>query len=492
MQSQRLWSNCGPMGSVWPVTAVVLEFVIKLGFVAAILLRRRPKSASTLAWIVVILAVPLVGICAYLLVGEVKLGRRRSVRHLQITRRIDAAGRRRSAPPPGTKAEVPADYRHIATLAEAVGDNEPRGGNRLNLVSDTDLFIQSLVEDIDKAKDHCHLLFYIFLDDHSGRRAGEALMRAAKRGVACRVLVDAVGSKQFLESPLREQMEKAGVRVVEAMPVNFVRMLFARIDVRNHRKMAVIDGAVGYVGSHNVADAEFAIKPKYAPWVDAAVRVDGPAVRDLQRLFLADWYLDTDESLEEVLQIEPSVVEQGMTGQVMGTGPNAYNEAMRQLALATFHVAREELILTTPYFVPDEATVTALCAAARRGVETRLVVPGRNDSPIVAAASRSHYETLLEAGVTIHEFQDGLLHAKTMTIDRKLALITTSNLDRRSFELNFEVSMLVYDSDFASQMRFLQTAYVGRSRAVDGEAWARRGWPRRLVQNAAGTLGPLL
>jgi cardiolipin synthase len=176
----------------------------------------------------------------------------------------------------------------------------------------------------------------------------------------------------------------------------------------------------------------------------------------------------------------------------MATGPNSYNEALRQLNLTAFHTAREELILTTPYFVPDEATAMALRTAARRGVETTMIFPARNDSPFVAAASRSHYEPLLEAGVRIYEYEKGLLHAKTLTLDRSLALITTANLDRRSFELNFEVSMLVFDSDFASELRFLQTSYLSDARPVDLATWQRRPWPAKLWQNAAGTLGPLL
>ena len=269
-------------------------------------------------------------------------------------------------------------------------------------------------------------------------------------------------------------------------------MALARVDLRNHRKIAIVDGVIGYCGSHNIADAAFAIKPKYAPWVDAMVRMEGPAVQDLQLLFVEDWYLDTNESLEEVLAVSSPASLEGAAVQIMGTGPDCYNEALRQLSQACFHAAREELILTTPYFVPDEATASALETTARRGVDSTLVVPARNDSPVVAAASRSYYEKLLDAGVDIHEYVPGLLHAKTTTIDRRLAMVSTANLDRRSFELNFEVSMVVYDSDFASELRLLQKSYLDRSRPVEQLQWRRRGWPKKLVQNAAGLLSPLL
>jgi cardiolipin synthase len=254
----------------------------------------------------------------------------------------------------------------------------------------------------------------------------------------------------------------------------------------------VIDGFISYTGSQNIADADFAPKRKFAPWVDAMVRIEGPLTWDFQVLFVEDWYLDTNESLEHLLHVQPLPQTEGIIGQAIGTGPDSFNEALRQLSQAMFHTAREELILTTPYFVPDDSTLTALCATARRGVDTMLIVPQRNDSRLVHAASRSHYPALLESGVKIYEFNRGLLHAKTVTVDRNLALISTANLDRRSFELNFEISVLVYDDDFASHLRFLQRGYIAESTLFDLHQWKRCSWPRRLWYNAAGTLSPLL
>jgi cardiolipin synthase len=475
-----------------PITAYALQFTAQVVVAAIVLLRRRGSPAARLAWLVVIFAVPVLGLIAYLLVGGVNLGRRRARRYRRITERIGERAAEHLTPHEPLDDLVGRDHRQIAHLAETVGGNVPRGGNELGLFGHADLFIQALVEDIEHARVHCHLEFYIYLDDHSGRRVADALLAAAGRGVACRLLVDGVGSRAFLRSDLRRRLAAGGVRVVEALPASLVRIPFARVDLRNHRKLVVIDGAIGYCGSQNIADAEFAIKPRFAPWVDVTVRLLGPAARDLQVLFVQDWYLDTDEPLENLLAIRPVPVRDGAAVQIMGTGPAAYNEALRQVSQVSFHAAREELILTTPYFVPDEATLSALCTTARRGVETTLVVPARNDSPLVAAASRSYYERLLSAGVRIHEYRQGLLHAKTLTLDRRLALVTTANLDRRSFELNFEVSLVVYDSDFASQVRLLQKAYIDGARSVGELAWSRRRWPRRLWHNAVGMLGPLL
>jgi cardiolipin synthase len=480
------------MSVLIPAAALLVEFAARLTLIAVIIVRSRGTPAVRLAWVVLLLAVPGVGVVAYLLVGEARLGRRRAKRYRGSARHLELRHVEYASGGSPIKADIPTEYRQIAYLAESVGGNIPQGGHALRLYGDTDLFIQALVEDINAAQAHCHLLFYIFLTDHSSVRVADALIDAARRSVACRLLVDGVGSKRFLRSDLRRRLEAGGVQVVAALPANLARALLARIDLRNHRKIAVIDGVIGYSGSHNIADAEFAIKPEYAPWVDTMLRIEGPAVRDLQVLFVQDWYLDTNDPHRDLLGIRPHHTPDGDTIQVMGTGPASHNEALVQMIQVTFHSAAEELILTTPYFVPDEATLSALTTAALRGVEVSLVVPARNDSPLVAAASRGYYQKLLDAGVTIHEYRHGLLHAKTITIDRRLAVITTANLDRRSFDLNFEVSTIVYDTDFASQVRLMQKTYIDGSTIVDPTAWAKRGWPRKLLENGLGMVSPLL
>lgn len=475
----------------WLSALVVLaDFAFRVGLIVFILLRRRKRPTSTLAWVVVILVVPILGSLLYLLLGEVRLGRRRLAHHHEIAKRI----RRSAAPvrPRGTNPTVTEIHRSTAGAAESAGGMPPKGGNRLELLHDSARVIEALVRDIDAATDHCHLLYYIYLDDGSGQQVAEALLRARQRGVACRVLVDDVGSRAFLKSPLAERLRRAGVRVVGALPANLFRVALSRLDLRNHRKLAVFDGRIGYTGSQNIADRAFAPKPRFAPWVDATIRIVGPAVRDLQELFIADWYLDTGEGLERLLQDSPPYESDGVTVQVIPSGPDIDPAGMQQMTLATMFLAKEELILTTPYFVPGEAELAALCSIARSGVATLLVVPLRNDSPLVGAASRSHYPTLLEAGVQIYEYRPGLLHAKTMTIDRSLGMVTTANFDRRSFELNFEVTTLIYDSDFASQLRFLQRSYVAESQVVDETVWRVQPWPKRLGQNVAGLFSPLL
>lgn len=475
----------------WPALLLGLDLGLR-GLLVLRVIQRGPRHhADALAWILVLCLLPFViGVVGWFLFGEARLGHRRRSRYAELAERI---GNQmcRVRQPMEHRAEMEG-YDFAISLAEAVGGTPPRSGNALELMGCTDEVIDRLIDDLDASKEHAHLLFYIFLTDATGRRVAAALQRAAMRGVACRLLVDGVGSANFLESKLAEELVESGVQVVSALPVNLVRAAFARVDLRNHRKLVVLDGQVGYTGSQNIAEASFAPKKEFAPWVDCMVRIEGPVVRDLQELFLTDWFMDSGEPLEDLLSHPCPYVEGGVPVQILPTGPLNDLEALTQLSLGALHNAREEIILTTPYFVPGEAEISSICTAARRGVRVVIVLPERNDSRLVAAVSRSYFKDLLDAGVELHAFQKGLLHAKTMTVDRRLAFVSTANFDRRSFELNFEVSTLVYDSDFASQLRFLQTSYLEDSRPIEAEEVARRGYIGRFVDNAAGILSPLL
>ena len=466
-------------------------FALNAVFVVFVLLRPRVRQPSSLAWILVIVAMPVAGIVLYLAVGEVRTGSRRKRRHRTIQRNIRAVQRNARGGNSG-KAVVPWGTETIARLARLGDETQPRQGNRLELLATSDGFLTSLVQDIDGAGRHVHLLFYIYLDDAVGEAVANALVRARRRGVDCRLLVDNVGSGDFLKSELCRRLREAGVQVVAALPTRVTQIVSIRFDMRNHRKIAIVDGRVGYTGSHNVASQAFHPKPRFAPWVDATLRIEGPAVSDLQALFIEDWYMDTTENLDHLIAFSPEEHSDGRIVQIVGTGVNFQNQALVRVIQSAVHMARDELILTTPYFVPDEGTLASLTTAAIRGVRTVIVVPERNDSPLVALASRSFYETLMDAGVEVHEFTSGLLHAKTITVDRDFSMVSTANLDRRSAEINFEVSTLIYDSAFTSRLRLLQMRYLEDCRRVDAVRWTARRWPRRLAENVAGLVSALL
>ena len=371
---------------------------------------------------------------------------------------------------PALQAQIPDRYAHLFRVGHSVNGFEPVGGNRARLLPDSNATIESMVADIDAAKDHVHLIFYIWLPDNNGLKVVEALKRAAARKVTCRAMADGLGSRILIASEHWKAMRDAGVHVATALPIGnlLLRPLRGRIDLRNHRKIVVIDNRITYCGSQNCADPEFRIKAKYAPWVDAMMRFEGPIARQNQHLFASDWMAQVDEDIRELLRQPLPPGEPGFTAQVIGTGPTVRYSAMPEVFETLMYAARRELFITTPYYVPDEAMQAALCASARRGVETTIIFPARNDSWIVQAASRSYYADLLAAGVRIFEYEGGLLHTKSLTLDGEITLIGSANMDRRSFDLNYENNILFYDSALTAEMRRRQDDLPGPIPPGDG------------------------
>jgi len=327
---------------------------------------------------------------------------------------------------------------------------------------------------------------------------GQALIRAAKRGVECKLLVDDVGSRPFLRSEMVDRLRDGGVGVREALPAGLFRLALNRLDLRNHRKLAVIDGTVAYMGSQNLTDNTYHYRKarKLGPWIDASVRVEGPAVQALAMTFLTDWAAEVDEEVAVEDKYLPKEAEEAggeAIAQVVPTGPSPVSRAaMREAFLTAIYAATKELIISTPYFAPDEATDAALQAAARRGVAVTLIVPRKSDFWVVDHAGRAHFETMLDAGVRVYQYRHGLLHAKTMTVDGSTAMIGSANLDMRSFWLNYELALFAYDASFSKELRHLQMEYLEKSHKVDAKAWASRGGWAKMEEGLARLFGPLL
>ncbi|CAH0134726.1 cardiolipin synthase [Roseomonas sp. CECT 9278] len=465
---------------------VALHLLAQAAVIIRVLLRPHRNPASRLSWVVVVLAVPVAGMIGYLLLGETNIGRRRALRMQRVRAELPD--------PPAAPVAIAPRHAPLFRVGQSIGGYAPTGGNRATLAADSNAAIDALVADIDAATDHVHLLFYIWLPDGNGTRVAQALMRAAGRGVACRALVDDIGSKLLIRSALWTAMGAAGVRLARALPVGnpLLRALHGRVDLRNHRKIAVIDDAITWCGSQNCADPEFRIKPRYAPWVDVLLRFEGPVARQNQHLFASDWMAWSTENLAALLARPMPPPGEGFAAQVVASGPTTRHSGMPELFQSLIYAAERELVITTPYYVPDDPLQAALCAAANRGVATTLVLPARNDNWAVGAASRSCYAELLEAGVAIHEFEGGLLHAKTLTLDGEVALVGSANMDRRSFDLNYENTILLADAAATAAIRARQYDFLARSRRVSAAEVAAWPWTRRLWNNAVAVLGPVL
>ena len=453
----------------------------------------RHTTGATLAWLMVLIAVPFAGAVLYLLLAERRIGRRRrakAARLLSLYQGWQRGMAERSSTP---EDAVPMGLRPIRRQLVSAAGMPAMGGNALELVDDAETALRGLIADVDAATQTVHICTYIW---HPGGTADDvvaAVERAARRGVACRIIADAVGSKLFLRGPAPARLRAAGAEVVPALPVNVFRALFRRVDLRNHRKLAILDGEIAWTGSQNIVDPRyFKLDAGVGQWIDMSVRIRGPAVEALAGVFLADWELESTADARAEIGIEPAPIVGETVMQVLPSGPGYAPEALHQVLLTTIYSARERLILTTPYFVPDEAMLTALCSAAQRGVDVRIILPERVDSLLVRHASRAHYQDLLDAGVELLLFPDGLLHSKTITVDGELSLVGSVNLDVRSFWLNFELTVLVYDPAFTATVEDVQLAYGARSSRVDPDVWKRRPLRQRLVENTMQLLTPLL
>jgi cardiolipin synthase len=420
--------------------------------------------------------------------------RRRAARTRQVSAQLPQLEKTPGMDGATLSTAIPESYAHVFLVGRSVNGFQPVGGNQAQLLPDSNATIDSMVADIDAATDHVHLLFYIWLPDNNGLKIAAALMRAAARQVRCRAMADGLGSRMMIASVHWRAMQEAGVHIAVARPIRnpLWGVLQGRIDLRNHRKIVVIDNHLTYCGSQNCADPEFRIKAKFAPWVDAMMRFQGPVARQNQYLFISDWMDEVDEDLGGLLKQALPTGEPGFQAQVIGSGPTVRYSAMPEIFETLMFAACQELFITTPYYVPDEAMQSALCASALRGVATTIIFPARNDSWIVSAASRSYYADLLAAGVRIFEYQDGLLHTKSMTVDGAVTLIGSANMDRRSFELNYENNILFYDPTLTAAMRQRQQDYLAQSREVTAAMVSQWPMTRRLWNNSIAMLGPVL
>ena len=467
----------------------------QLAFIIRVLLKPYREPASRIAWVVVILVLPLLGIFGYILLGEANIGRRRVARRRKITSQLPEPDSLARQTQRSHLCLLPERFTHLFELGKTINGFLPLGGNHSRLLKDSNDAIDAMVADIDNARETVHVMFYIWLVDTNGKKIAEALRRAAQRGVTCRALADSLGSRGMIESNIWRAMRESGVRLARALPISPppFGLLQGRIDLRNHRKIVVIDNRVTYCGSQNCADPEFRIKPKFGPWVDLMVRFEGPIAIQNQYLFATDWMNEVDEDLSALLrQSIPAADDGRTTALVIGSGPTIRFSAMPETFESLMYTARQELIVTTPYFVPNESMLAALCACAHRGVETTIVFPARNDSAFVAAASRSYYQYLLDAGVRIYEYTGGLLHTKSLTLDGEIALIGSANMDLRSFELNYENNILLHDSALTAEIRNRQQEYIASANPIfqhEIDGWS---WQRRLANNVIALLGPVL
>ena len=472
----------------WWVVGFLLVLDIAIRITAIIIIPRNRRPTSAMAWLLAIFFIQFVGVFLFLLIGNPRLPRARRRKQDQINEYIKETSENLHF---GTlRPNAPEWFDALVQMNQNMGALPLSGDNGARLISDYQESLDAMADAIRRAETYVHVEFYILQSDAATDNFFRALEEVAARGVSVRVLLDHWANRwkpRYKKTIAR--LDAMGAEWHLMLPVQPLKGRMQRPDLRNHRKLLVVDGRVGFLGSQNVTDSTYNL-PKNIKrglhWVDLMVRVDGPVVASVNAVFLADWYSETGEVLSD---LDITKVETG-TGdldcQVVPSGPGFETENNLRLFLGLLYAAKRKIMIVSPYFVPDEALLIAVSAACDRGVAVELFVSEEGDQAVVYHAQRSYYEALLKAGVRIWMYrQPYILHTKSLTIDDETAVIGSSNMDMRSFGLNLEVSMLVRGAEFVAGMRAVEDRYRALSRELTLEEWMQQPLRSTVLDNLA-------
>ena len=482
-----------------------LQVVLLLAALAVVPRGRRPSSA--LAWILLVLALPLAGVLLFAVIGSPKLPRARRAKQRSMNVRISERVREAGAGELtrlGHDLPAPPWLASVASLNQALGAMPLLGDNDAHLLTGFDRQLDALVREVRRARRYVHVEFYILSADRTTAPFFAALADAVRRGVDVRVLLDHLGTRRYpgYRATL-DELDRIGAQWHLMLPVQPLRGRYQRPDLRNHRKLMVVDGEVALVGSMNIIDPGYA-KPanrrRGLVWRDLMARVEGPVVHEIDALFVTDWFSETDELLA-TSQEEPETVRSADDGpagrsaagqpgtllcQVLPSGPGFDVENNLALFNSLIYAAQRRLSITSPYFVPDESLLIAITTAARRGVDVELFVGEVGDQVVVFHAQHSYYRALLEAGVRIYLYPGpSILHAKHLSVDELVTVLGSSNMDIRSFDLDLEVSLMTCGRAFADEMRAVEDEYRAVSRELTLEEWTRQSFLHGVVDGLA-------
>ncbi|MFB5191866.1 cardiolipin synthase [Alicyclobacillus fastidiosus] len=472
-----------------------LIFAVDLLTATVIIFLERQNAAVTWAWLMVLLFIPILGFFMYLLLGP-HFGRIRMYR-VQRRNRLAIEGLREYQKKRLEEGEI------VYTDPDA---RNYQGLIYMNLVSSYGFFTQdneveifteghqkfeSLLRAIEAAEDHIHLEYYILRDDRLGQRLLNALVAKARSGVTVRLLYDAVGSA-WTKPSFFQPLLRAGGYVATFFPSKIPYMNF-RMNHRNHRKLAIIDGVYGYIGGFNIGDEYLGLDERFGEWRDTHLRVVGSCVLEMQAMFYLDWNFASKAKMpvsSRYFQIGDHHGDVGM--QIVSSGPNSDAEQIRNAYIKMIHAGKDRIYIQTPYFVPDESLLTALKTAALSGVDVRIMLPSKPDHRVVYWASRFYLGELLTVGVKCYLYEKGFLHAKTVAVDGKIASVGTANIDIRSFKLNFEVNAMIYNTTTASRLMNIFEEDLQHCKELTMEEYRARPRLSKIAESCARLLSPIL
>ena len=498
-------------------TAITVLVVVGAGalhvavVVSSMMGQRRPPT-PTQGGVLTVTLLPFVGALLYVLIGRTRTLRivRRTRRAAELLRAVYEARGAQSWQPRHDAPDFEKRTSDMLTLGEHLGSVRASRGNRVEMLVNGSVFYRSLYEALGEAERQIQVQFYIIQPDQTGVSLRDRLADAARRGLDVRVLYDSAGSSS-LDEAFWKPLTDAGGRVTPFNPVSVIASKLRhrdRIDFRNHRKLVVVDGRVGFTGGINIGREYLGLDPEIGHWRDTHLRIEGPAVLSLQEVFALDWRMASEEKAEYAKWfVTPSVSLDGALVQIVDSGPDSDWAPVEQIYFQAIMSAEARVWLTTPYFVPSPSIEAALVAAAMRGVDVQLLLPMKPDSLVIGLASRSYFEPLLRAGARIFLYEGfrrrrfgrgrgserkGFLHAKTMVVDSWMGTIGSANMDMRSFRLNFELNAFVYDRALCEEMARQFELDLAQASEFTHDSAARTPYPQKLAQQIARLMSPLL
>jgi cardiolipin synthase len=483
--TKNLWGD-------WIVGTVSVIFTLSIISICIVIFLENRHPSHTITWLVVLGGFPLLGFFFYLFFGR-NIKKRRLFAKKALTDEkafLEIEGNHSSYQ---EKINIMGDHQQLLfKLAHRLGHSPISFATKTKALTDGNETFEHIFHEIKNAKHHIHLEYYILRHDEVGQKLKNALIEKAQEGVEVRFLYDAVGSWKLSKSYSKE-LSKAGIDMIPFLPVR-IPFLNNKINFRNHRKIIVIDGSVGFVGGLNIGDEYLGKDSYFGYWRDTHLLIKGEAVRTLQMIFLQDWYYMTDEKLLSHKYLTFPLEKPEQTGgvQIIAGGPDNKWDVIKNLFFSMIVSAKESIWIASPYFVPDEDILSALKVAALSGIDVRLIVPHKPDKKIVYYASRSYFPELLDAGVKVYEYEKGFLHSKIIIVDYELASIGTANMDMRSFHLNFEVNAFLYRTGSTQTLVNEYLNDIEQSHEILKDEFAKRQFYKKILESTARLLSPML
>ncbi|MGJ0202734.1 cardiolipin synthase [Leucobacter sp. gxy201] len=473
----------------WTITVLVVDNLIRITALFVVPRNRRPTSG--MAWLMLIILVPVPGMLLFLIIGSKRLPKERERKQEGINQIVADLASREEESLVADVEELSSGVENAVRLGRSLGAQPLLMGNTARICIEYEESFAQMAAAIDRAEQYVHVEFYILVHDSTTDIVFRAMRAAVARGVKVRVLLDHISAVRNPGAKrTRKSLTDLGAEWDYMLPVRPWRGEYQRPDLRNHRKLLVVDGRVGFMGSQNLIDSNYNKRSNIRRglhWRDLMVRVEGPIVLGLEAVFQGDWFLETGEYLDHLAEGDFAASKPGVLDcQIVPSGPGYAGENNLQVFVALLYAARHRISITSPYFVPDGSIMNALRAATARGVAVELFVSEIGDQAVVYHAQRSYYEELLRAGVRIWMFRPPyILHSKHFTIDDSVAVVGSSNMDQRSFGLNMEISMVVHGESFVNDLDGVNDYYRANSRELTMEEWQQQPLRWQLLDGLA-------